>query len=260
MTETPIDRAHSRMTAAPDDDRLRLALYERIADAELFLLLENEARGENVSPRIFETGEGRFVLAFDRESRLTAFAEGPAPYAALSGRSLAGMLAGRSLGMGLNLADAPSAMLIPPEAIDWLAATLAGDPAEAEEIPAELRPPQDLPESLVTALDAKLATAEGLAEFAYLAAVTWKSGRRGHLLAIVEPVRGAEEALARAVREALVFSGLEAGELDVAFIRASDPAAGRLAKVGLRFDLPKAPRAHSPQAPGTDPSKPPRLR
>ena len=51
MTETPIDQAHARMTSAPEDDALRLAFFERLADGELFLLLEGEPVGDNVSPR-----------------------------------------------------------------------------------------------------------------------------------------------------------------------------------------------------------------
>lgn len=260
MTGTPIDRAHARMTTAPQDDAARLAFFERLADAELFVLLSEDAEGETISPRIFETADGRYVLAFDREERLAEFAGGPAPYAAVSGRSLAGMLDGQGLGIGLNLGSAPSEMLVPVAAVEWLNRTLAVRPDETEEIPKELTPPAGLPETLVEALDTKLAAAAGLATMAYLAGVTWKSGRRGHLMALIDPVPGAEPALARAVGEALIFSGLDAGELDVTFLKKSDPVAARLARVGLRFDLPEPPRAETPGMPGMDPNRPPRLR
>ena len=260
MTETPIDHAHARMTTAPEDDALRLAFFERLADGELFLLLEGEPDGDNVSPREIETSEGKFVLVFDREDRLAEFAGGAAPYAALSGRSLAEMLTGEELGIGLNIGVAPSEILIPAAAISWLSETLAIRPTETEATPDELWPPTGLPDSLVAALDTKLATTAGLAKLAYLSGVTWTGGRRGHLLAFVDAVPGAEPALARAVSEALVFSGLDAGELDVTFFNASSPVAARLAKVGLRFDLPTPPEANAPSAPGMDPEKPPRLR
>ena len=39
MTETPLDLAFAAMQAAPDEDAPRLRFYERLADAELFLLL-----------------------------------------------------------------------------------------------------------------------------------------------------------------------------------------------------------------------------
>jgi hypothetical protein len=62
------------------------------------------------------------------------------------------------------------------------------------------------------------------------------------------------------VGEALTFSGVEAGELDVAFFRPSDPAVARMAKVGLRFDLPEVEEPGAQTAPGMDPDRPPRLR
>ena len=260
MTETLLYRAHARMIAEPENDALRLTFYERLADGELFLMLESEPEGDSINPGIFATGEGSYVLAFDREERLSGFAGGPAPYAALSGRNLAEMIAGQNLGIGLNLGTAPSEMLLPPEAVSWLHATLAARPEETQEAPEELHLPAGLPERLVTALDTKLATATGLAKLAYLSGVTWKNGKRGHLLALIDPVPGAEPALARAVGEALIFSGLDAGELDVTFLKASDPVSARLARVGLRFDLPEPPAPEGPSAPGMDPEKPPRLR
>ena len=260
MTETPIDRAHARMQAAPENDALRLAFFERLADGELFLLLDAEPEGEHITPRVFDTGEGRFVLAFDTEDRLAGFAGGPAPYAALSGRSLADMVSKQELGLGLNLGTASSENLIPAEAMAWLSDTLAARPEETQETPQELHPPSGLPEPLIAALDTKLATAAGLAKLAYLTGVTWKNSRKGHLVALIDAVPGAEPALARAVGEALIFSGLEAGELDVTFMKASDPAAARIAAVGLRFDLPGPPQTEAPSAPGMDPSRPPKLR
>ncbi|MCA8884949.1 MAG: SseB family protein [Rhodobacteraceae bacterium] len=261
-TATPIDLAHAATETAPGDDAARLRFYERLADAELFLLLEREAQGDKVDPKVFETEDGIFLLAFDREDRLADFAEGPAPYLALSGRVLAGMMAGQDLGLGVNLGVAPSSSLLPAEAIDWLAETLAQGPEEAEDHPLELTAPAHLPEALLTALDAKFATMAGRAKFAYLCGVRYHSGRRGHLLAFIQTVDGAEPALARAVNEALAFSGLEAGALDVAFFVASDPVAATLSRVGLRFDLPQAgPAPLTPRAaPGSDPGKPPILR
>lgn len=260
MTETPIDAAYTRMTDSPDDDAGRLAFYERVADAELHLLLEVEAEGDAITPRIFELGEGSFVLAFDREERLTAFAGGPAPYASLSGRTLVGLLSGQKLGIGLNLGVETSETLIPPGTVVWLSETLAGRPDELEDQPREFLPPKGLPETLIAALDTKLATASGLAGLAYLAQVTWQSGRRGYLMVIIDPLPGAEPALARAVNEALIFSGIDAAELDVTFLSAHDPKAATLARVALRFDLPEAPRSDEPSAPGMDPGRPPKLR
>ncbi|MEM9970149.1 MAG: SseB family protein [Pseudomonadota bacterium] len=260
MTETALDTAFVAMESNAGDDAQRLRFFEALAASELYLLLQSEPRGDNIEPRIFETSEGRFVLIFDREDRLTAFADGPAPYAALPGRTIADMLQDQDIGLGLNLGVAPSSYLIPAGAVAWLAETLGSRPEERDDTPETFTSPGNLPERLLSALDARLARAAGLADLAYLARATYDSGRRSHLLAIVDAVPGAEETLARAVQEALTFSGLDAGEIDVTFLKASDAAAGQLARVGLRFDLPKAEIPTAPSAPGMDPNSPPRLK
>mgnify|MGYP000111695992 FL=1 len=258
---TPLDTAHAAMEAAPDDGAARLRFYERLADGELFLMLTEEADGDSISPEVFELADGTFVLAFDRPDRLAAFAGRPAPYAAMSGRALAQMLVTQGIGLGLNLEVAPSSILIPAEAIAWLVETLGNVPAEVEAQIAEVSPPRGLPESLVAALDTKLATATGLAASAYLVGVTYETGAKGHMLAFVDAVDGAKSALANATGEALTFSGIEAGALDVGFFAASDPIAASLARAGLRFDLPVPQQPEMVRAaPGSDPDKPPILR
>ena len=72
----------------------------------------------------------------------------------------------------------------------------------------------------------------------------------------------AEQALANAASEALTFSGIEAGAMDVGFFASDDPVVAKLAKVGLRFDLPQGEGLQQTprMAPGMDPSKPPILK
>ncbi|CTQ33029.1 SseB family protein [Jannaschia rubra] len=251
--ETPLDRAHLSAETL-GTDAARLGFFERLAEAELHLLLETEDR-ETVTPRLVEVDGERYALAFDLPERLTAFA-GAAPTATLSGRRLAALLMGEGLGLALNLEDAPSAQLLEPASIAWLDRTLAHTPEETEARISEVTPPGDLPDALLTGLDAKLRLASGLARCAYLASVRYDDGSRGHILGFVDPVPGAETDIARAVSEALVFSGLEAGQLDVTFLRADQTLAATLSRHGLRIDLPQpeAPR------PVRDPDAPPRLR
>ncbi|MCI5109593.1 MAG: SseB family protein [Marivita sp.] len=260
--QTPLDHAHASMEANPDADALRLRFYDRLAEAELFLMLAREAEGDQAEPELFDLGDARFVLVFDTEERLGAFAGRVVPYAALSGRSIVGMLAGQGIGIALNPEVAPSSILLPSEAVDWLAETVSQGPSEAEARPEELRAPGALPDGLLEAIDAKLRTASGLARRGYLAEVLYENGVRGHLIGFTGAVPGAEGALARAIQEALIFSGLEAAALDVVFLRDSDLVTAQLARVGLRFDLPEpeAPVRVERMAPGSDPEKPPILR
>jgi hypothetical protein len=259
MDKTPLDLAHAAMVAAESDDNARLRFYERIADVELYLLLEMEPDDDQVSPVILEDG---YVLVFDRAERLASYVGEPAPYVALSGRSIAEMLAGQDLGLAVNLGVAPSEILLPAGAVAWLRDTLDQQPGEVEARIEQVRPPKGLPETLIEAIDAKLATATGMAAGAFLVAVDYTGGGRGHLLGFVGAIPRAQDALVRAASEALTFSGIEAGAMDVGFFAPDDPVVLKLAKVGLRFDLPQGEGLqHTPRMPpGSDPSKPPTLK
>lgn len=260
MADTPLDRAHAAMEAAPEDDTARLAFYAALADSELFLLLAAEAEGEQVTPELFTLEGGSYALVFDSEDRLTDFTKRPAPYAGVPGRGLAQMLAGQGIGLALNLQVAPSAMLIPAEAVDWLVAKLAHAPEETSGRLLALDPPTTVPAAVRDGLAAKLARAGTMADRAYLAAATYEGDARGHVLVFVDAVPGAEQGLAHAASEALTFSGIEAGVMDVLFCGSGDALAERLERVALRFDLPKPQERAAPAAPGSDPKRPPRLR
>lgn len=260
MTEaTPLDEAHAVMMAAQEDDLARLRFYERVADVELFLLLEAEPEGDQINPRLYEE---KYLLAFDRAARLSAYVGAQAPYVALSGRTIAQMLEGQDLGLALNIGVAPSEILLPAGAMAWLRDTLANEAGEVEARIERVLPPKGLPEDLITAIDAKLATATAMAVGAFLVAVEYRGGGRGHLLAFVGAIPRAQEALVRAASEALTFSGIEAGAMDVGFFGPDDPVVQRLAKVGLRFDLPQGEGLQQTprMPPGSDPAKPPILK
>ena len=239
MTDTPLDAAHAAMMAAPENDTARLRFYERMADADLYLLLEADPDGDQIVPRVLETGGAQYLLAFDRAERLAQYAGEAAAHVVLAGRDVAAMLAGQPLGIALNIDVAPSAILLPETAVAWLCETLNHSAAEVEAKIKSLLPPKGLPESLIAAIDAKFATATGMAANAWLVGVIYEGGGRGHLLAFVDALPRAQDALVRAASEALTFSGIEAGAMDVGFFNHSDPIVAKLMKTGLRFDLPE---------------------
>jgi hypothetical protein len=257
--QTPLDIAHGAMAAAPEDDTARLRFYERIADCELFMLLEAEPEGDQISPVLMED---TYVLVFDRPARLAEHVGAPAPYVALSGRAIAGMLEGQPLGMAVNVGVAPSEILLPADAIAWLRDTLDHAPGQVEARIERVLPPAGLPETLIAAIDAKLATATGMAAGAFLVAVEYDGGGKGHLLGFVGAIERAQDALVRAASEALTFSGIEAGAMDVGFFAPNDPVVEKLARVGLRFDLPQGDALQQTprMAPGSDPNAPPILK
>ena len=257
--QTPLDIAYQAMQ---QDETNAHAFYERVLETELFLMLESEISGDRAQPLVLETSDGALALVFDLEERLAAFSEVETSYVALSGRRIAGILAEASLGMGLNLGDAPSATVLPPEAVQWLAQAAIGQDEALEAKPLEISKPTGVPEALITALDGKLANMAGVVRAAYLVAVAYEAGESGHMLALVDVPEPAKTGVSEALSEALRFSGIEAGTLDLAFLPLEDPHLEKFDRVGLRFDIPELvmPKSLPPLAPGMDPDKPPILR
>ncbi len=237
MAETPLARAARQFLLRPADDSARLRLYEVLSGAELVLPLaaEAEAGAEDVTPETVEVEGVPHVVAHDGVT--TLLGDDPRPTATLSGLALAQMLEGQGAGIALRIGRLAEPMLVAPEAVDWLARNLRGGPDRVEARPLALYPPKGLPTSLLTALDRRLAQGEGLARSAWLAAVDWSDGSRGHLLAFVAARPGAEEPLAAGINAAVALSGAEGVRLDVTFLAEGDPVTERLARVGLRFDL-----------------------
>ncbi len=236
--ETPLDRAHAAMLHGDEADARHF--YRLLADATLYLLLEEEPEGERINPRVFDLEAGPVLLAYDLEERLAVLGQGGAlPYAALPGRIIAQHLTGQGLSLGLNFGSgAPSEIMLPPEALTWLAEMLETAPVAVEARPEAFDPPTGLPDALAVALRFTLDGAAGLASGGLLAAVRYEGGRRGHMLALLDVPKPAEEPLARAIAEALKFSGLEAGELDVTFLTSDDPVLQALARVAVVFEVP----------------------
>lgn len=255
-----LDHAYGLMTQGTEADAR--AFYRLLADTTLYLLLEKESDGERISPRVFDLEDGPVLLAFDQEERLLAMGQGPQPFAALPGRVIAQHLAGQGVSLGLNFGSgAASETMLPPEVLRHLAEMLDVAPTRAEAMPKNFYPPS-IPDALDDALRFTLSGAAGLAVGALLAGVRYQDGRRGHMLALIDAVDEAHEPLARAIAEALVFAGIEAGELDVTFLRADDPTIVPLARAARLYEvpLPELPETTRAQSPGTPSDKPPRLR
>lgn len=250
-----LDNAFSLMG---DNDAQSARFYQILAETPLFLILEHEADGETLTPRVFDLPDGAIVLAFDSEDRLGDWAQSPLPYAMLPGRVIAQQLASLGIGLGLNF-GAVSETILPPEAMEWLTEMLDVTPEAMDARIDAVQPLGPMPPALMTALD--MGFAAGLAQAAYLAAVRYQSGGQGHILGFVGAT--AESALTRAVAERLVFSNLEAGALDVTFVQAGSKLADMLAARGQELPIPALILPETPMdrpAPGSDPDRPPILK
>ncbi len=262
MTETAIDIAFRASQASPEDTALYMRLLERIMDAELFLLLSEEPEQDHVEPQVFEMEEGRFILAFDRGERLADFLDCPSPYIALPGRRLVDMMSGQEVGLALNLGVAPSEMLLPPEAVAWMADLGSGAPELHEAKLTGIAMPRHLPSGLMAALDPKLAALGSVIREAHLVEAEFANNDHALLLVLFGVPEDARRDVAAAIGEAVRFSGVEHARLDVTFLDLDAPSRSQIESVSVRIELPQAPAEPTRplSEPGSDPDRPPRLR
>jgi len=254
--DSALDRAHRAMNAG--DDAARLAFYERLAATDLVVLLEAEPDGDQISPVVAEVEGAKYLLAFDAEDRLAAFAGGVAPYAGLPGRALAEMIAGQGIGLGLNFDKDATGVLVPADALVWLLGILNHGPETTAARPVSFAPPDGVPPDLIVALEARLTSAAGLAQGAYLTQAGYDGGTSGILLVFVGVSPAAEEALAQTVAETLAFSGASQGSIDVAFLDPNAAVLPTLLRQAREISIPEPVKVQVPKPPGTD--APPRLK
>lgn len=258
---TRLDDLALKMQSGQEDAALRF--YQSLADTDLILLLDGS---QALRPKVFDLSDGPMILAYDLEERLSS-THGAAGYAALPGRVLAQQMLGQGLSLGLNLgSDAPSEMVLPPDALRWLCDMLDRQVAVAETQAIGFvasRSRQTLRDSLEFAL----AGAGGLILAAGQVAVTARDGTGAlvaqEIVVIFGAPEAAEEPLARAVSEAASFAGLAADAVAVQFLPEVGAMPGGMAGVIRMLDLPKAqepPNQTPGMAPGLDPERPPRLR
>jgi len=257
---TALALALARRAAQPDESHSRLALFGAFLHHEVVLQLAEPAEGETLQPFVSEFRGMPCVLAFDSEATLVAHAGGPAPYAAMLGEVLAGLLAGQGLGLVL-IAPGDLAEFLGPETVDWLAANAAG---LARAVPVAPPPgfvapalPADRLDEVVGLLEARLWVVPGLTG----AVLVGDGEAPGRLALVLSGVPGpAQPAAAGTIARMVEAAGL-AVALDVGFAPPGRVAA--LAGVGRVLTpapAPAPPQQPGPKAPGMDPDRPPRLR
>ena len=149
-----------------------------------------------------------------------------------------------------------------PEALDWLMAMLDQKVPEAVEARVAGFATPMVPDRVKIALTSVLASVLMTGMRGYLVGVRYAGGAQGQMLALVGVDVAAEGRVARAVTEALAFSGVEAGALDVAFLAAGDAILARMGGVALVIEGAVAvePEPVRREGPGMDRARPPLLR
>ena len=262
MTSNPdqmsrMDKTYAHMLASPESDTAGLRFYEAFCDTNLSVLVNAD-----LSMQVFETSQGKIILAFDTEERVAEFVDQPTEFIKMPGRELVTQLRGTDTGIGLNLNVAPTSQILTPEILAWISELLSVDSTLLVDQVAGFSADCQLSAEDRTALTDRLANFAGRVEAAYLCGVTYTDGAMADALFIVDCDPTIEADLFTAMIETQKFAKEDVADLAIKFISSSSPALLEIRRHGDELHLPKpiVTPAFQPTAPGMDPDKPPKLR
>lgn len=225
------------------DEPQRARMLSRLADTQLSVALVAEPAGDQVELRMFPLDHGPVALACDSEDRLAGFFGTVVAYVAMPGRVLAGLLRENGGGLLVNPGH-PSEMMLDRDTLDWLADALAATPAAEETRLRLCAPAATTVADLAEPLAERLADMQGLIASAALAGVGTAAALEAHVVVIAGAPVERQDAIAKALAEALAFLPPQPGGVDITFSDGAMPA------TALRFDLPDPQPAPAPRRDG----------
>ena len=206
---------------------------------------KDEDNAKSVEPMVFEVDGNVSLLIFDTEERLARWAPEPMSYIGLPGYTFFQMFDGAQQ-VAVNLAVAPSSVVIPADVAVWLHER-ANDAVESEEIPEgsglDVMPPPDLAPESVARITARLAGLRHEVREAILFSLSIdaeeEEAMRRVVLGVALTAAGAGDA--GAVAEALTETTRGAFEnkraFEVALLDPESPLMTAARKVGLSLPI-----------------------
>ena len=257
-----LKKAFEEMSQNPENNDARLNYYGVLADANLFLLLEQEPSNEILEPKFIQLEGKNFALAFDSEESLSEFYGETAAFAQITGRVLAKMLLEEKIGLGINLGVSEGELLLPWEIIEWFVNVLDETPNLLQTTPKKFLRAIAFPEVLFKALQEKLMPAVGLFDEIWICAAEYNEDETSHLICLMGVQNSAQQAIVKSINEVLSFTDIDLGNIDVAHFNYHDEASSKIRTIGVKLEFPQVNELKSTagNAKNKATSQPPKLR
>ncbi len=250
---------------AAKEDAAMAAFYDALAATMLYMPIEGDPEKDEASPMALELEGGPTVLVFDTEERLAEFVDNPTGYAAAPGRTVIEMAARAGAQIGVNLGPSPSATLLPVDVVSWIAEALT-TPVEIRDLSSVLLSAPKSPEAaLLEALAGRLAEFSDVVAEAWLVSAEAGEGPIGLALILLPQdgvsTDGLAEALAEGIARAVQHATPGEAPPDLALVEEDAKPLDIARRVGIGLHaVVEAAEPSEPQAPGSDPAMPPKLR
>lgn len=234
-----LNKVFKEMSQNPENNDARLNYYGVLADTNLFLLLEQEPSNEILEPKFIQLEGKNFALAFDSEESLSEFYGEAAAFAQITGRVLAKMLLEEKIGLGINLGVSEGELLLPYEVVEWFVNVLDETPDLVQANPKKFLPANAFPEIMFQALQEKLEPAVGLFDEIWICAVEYNEDEISHLICLMGAQKSAQQAIVKSINEALFFTDINLGNIDVAHFNYDDEACSKIRAIGVKLEFPQ---------------------
>ena len=239
MKECSIDELYSYFHTEPNNIEKKLEFYQRILGNEFLIILESSDFEGDLTPRTFDTQEGKFLLCYESNEKITNFIIQEVAHVLLSFKKTIALIKNKKIGIALNIGD-NSGVLLGLEAVEWLWKVILSNPSEElSSIPTEFKFPNFVDESLLSNLKVALETMSGMAKRVVLAQAQYKDLSESFFLGFIDSPQLFHELIRKRVLDIVKLDKSDSVFVDVAFLSSSTELAAQLSKKGLNVKFPR---------------------
>ena len=249
MKEISIDELYSHLYSEPSNVNRKLEFYQRILGNDFLVVLENSEFGEDLRPCIFDTQQGKFLLCFENNEKLTNFITQETTHALLSFKEIIKLIKNKKIGIALNPGD-QSGVLLDLESVGWIDQVISTGPAEElSSIPIKFEFPNLVDECLFDNLQIAVQKLSGMTKKVVLARAHYKDFSVSYFLGFIDSPQLFHELIREGVLDIVKLDKSDNIFVDVAFLSSSTELASQLVANGLRIKLPKVQKNNKNQRP-----------
>ena len=239
MKELSIDELYSYLYSEPSNINRKLEFYQRILGNDFLVVLENSDFEEDLRPCIFDTQEGRFLLCFENNEKLTNFVTQETTHALLSFKEIIKLIKNKKIGIALNIGD-HSGVLLDLKAVGWIDQVISTGPAEElSSIPIKFEFPNLVDDCLFDNLQIVVKKLSGMAKKVILARAHYEDLSVSYFLGFIDSPQLFHALIREGVLDIVKLDKSDNTFVDVAFLSSSTELASQLVANGLRIRLPK---------------------
>ena len=221
MRELSIDELYSCVHNEPNNTERKLEFYRRIFGNDFLVVLQNSDFDDDFRPKIFDTQEGKFLLCFENNQKLTNFITQETAHVLLSFKEIIELIKNKKIGIALNIGN-HSGILLDLKAVDWIEQVIsAGQVEELRSVPIEFEFPTLGNEFLLSNLKIVLETMSGMTKKAILAQAHYKDLNVCLFLGFIDSPQLFHKFIKERLLDVLTLHKSDRIFLDVAFLSSS---------------------------------------